>query len=429
MKNKLLPFLLALLCLFATSVRPAHASGTVAPAITYSATAFTATYSYVGTGSSAAVAANSACAKAGAGGTGYGTFNSGSTTTGKCYWSDGTYHSVYFTMGNSTSACPSNSTGTTTCTCNSGYEPNSGATACVVPSCPASGTTVSSGYYDLGTVSTAVIPGTACSSSGCRLEFEPYSFEASTTYYGATYYSVIDGITHYFSRGAYSAYKYDNGDGQGPTSTCTNGNGTSVPAPTAYSAMPPATCHAGQTLVTSSTSGKSKCYNDVTGKSVSTDSTAEVAATKAAADAGAAAAGAAAGSAAASAVAAAGGDAAAQTAASQSSAAAAAGAAAAAATMPDPCSDSSAVGCMSGGTDLVSDTGALTTKNITVGSIVPVNIGAAGSCPAPAAMVIHGQTYYFSYTTYCNYATGIKPILLVFAWLMAAGILVGSFKT
>lgn len=70
----------------------------------------------------------------------------------------------------------------------------------------------------------------------------------------------------------------------------------------------------------------------------------------------------------------------------------------------------------------------LGTKTTSV-AITPVTVGGAGACPAPSPMVLHGQTYFFKWDTYCNYATGIKPILLVFAWLSAAGILVGGFKS
>lgn len=70
----------------------------------------------------------------------------------------------------------------------------------------------------------------------------------------------------------------------------------------------------------------------------------------------------------------------------------------------------------------------LTEKNINV-AITPVGVGGPGSCPAPAPFTIAGRTAYFDYTTYCNYASGIRPILLAFAWLAAAGILIGGFKT
>lgn len=68
-------------------------------------------------------------------------------------------------------------------------------------------------------------------------------------------------------------------------------------------------------------------------------------------------------------------------------------------------------------------------KTINV-AITPVMVGGAGSCPAPTPFALHdGVTRYFQWTTYCNYAMGIKPILLAFAWLSAAGLLVGGFKS
>lgn len=95
----------------------------------------------------------------------------------------------------------------------------------------------------------------------------------------------------------------------------------------------------------------------------------------------------------------------------------------------DPCVDHpDRVSCADVGEGTVADNVPLETKTINVASIVPVVVGNAGSCPAPRAMVFRGQTHYFSYQTYCDFAIGIKPILLVFAWLTAAGILIGGFK-
>jgi hypothetical protein len=73
----------------------------------------------------------------------------------------------------------------------------------------------------------------------------------------------------------------------------------------------------------------------------------------------------------------------------------------------------------------------LTDKPINV-SITPIlegALGQAGSCPAPRAITLGGQTKYFDYTTFCNFSNGIRPVILAFAWLLAAGILVGGFKT
>lgn len=77
--------------------------------------------------------------------------------------------------------------------------------------------------------------------------------------------------------------------------------------------------------------------------------------------------------------------------------------------------------------DNVPDSVPIGTKTVDVGVITPVLVGSSGGCPAPSPMVLHGQTYYFDWTTYCNFAAWIKPLLLAFAWLAAAGILVGGF--
>ena len=61
-------------------------------------------------------------------------------------------------------------------------------------------------------------------------------------------------------------------------------------------------------------------------------------------------------------------------------------------------------------------------------AIEPFAVGSAGSCPVPSLMVLHGESHYFDWTTYCNFADGIRPILLAFAWLSAAGLLIGGFK-
>lgn len=76
--------------------------------------------------------------------------------------------------------------------------------------------------------------------------------------------------------------------------------------------------------------------------------------------------------------------------------------------------------------DSVSDSVPLEDKSTKV-EITVVPVGGDGSCPAPSVMVLHGHTYYFDWTTYCNFAILIKPVLLAFAWLAAAGILVGGF--
>lgn len=76
----------------------------------------------------------------------------------------------------------------------------------------------------------------------------------------------------------------------------------------------------------------------------------------------------------------------------------------------------------------VSDDVPLVEKEINISAIQPVQVGNAGACPAPLPMVLHGQTYFMKFDTYCNFGTGIKPIILAFAWLAAAGILIGGFR-
>lgn len=76
----------------------------------------------------------------------------------------------------------------------------------------------------------------------------------------------------------------------------------------------------------------------------------------------------------------------------------------------------------------IADDVPLDTKEISIAAIQPVSVGGAGACPAPLPLVLHGQTYFMKFDTYCQFATGIKPIILVFAWLAGAGILIGGFK-
>lgn len=426
MKNIFFVPLVILFCL-AFCVRGAYASGTVAvvpgsPLITSSSPC---TYPY---GATHAVMVQ--CYTSAFGGyefqyiapTGPGTHGTirwcyaGHTCTSSSWSSN--IDVIWYSAGSS--SCPANSTGTSTCTCNDPYVPSSDGTACVMPACPATGTSYSSGFYDVGTIDNGASPPTLTCSSSCQLE-----------YYGsnAQYHGLVNGVMHYYALGSYQNLSTINGG------SCSAG----VPAPGSVGmTLPVDSCAIGTTLVTGA-GGFSKCYSDSTGQSVSTDSASSVAATDAANAAAAAAAGAAAakaandsakaaalgqGQSAASAVEA--GNAAGIVAGGQ-----AAGAAAAAAALPskDPCQNSSTIGCMQAGTDTVSDSVPLGTKSITVSSIVPVIVGGAGSCPAPAAMTIHGQTYYFKYDTYCNFATGIKPIILAFAWLLSAGLLIGSFKS
>lgn len=301
--------------------------------------------------------------------------------------------------------CPSNSIGTTTCTCTDPYIPNAGATACVMPACPANGTSFSSGYYDIGTNPNAGsgLPATSGCDGAC-----------STAYNGDSigWRVQIGGVYHYFAKGGYFHIGV----------ACSSGS----PSVGVLTAIPSVSCSAGQSLVTGS-NGFQKCYDDMTGTFVDGNSASAVAAAQTLADAKTAAQIAAAGDA----VAAAGGSASDVAAAQSVAAGVAAAAVGAAGTNPDPvqaafCAENPTASiCVASDFGSVDDS-ALTdqVKNV---AITPVSVGGAGSCPAPSVMVLHGHTYYFDWTTYCNFANMIKPVLLAFAWLAAAGILVGGF--
>lgn len=71
----------------------------------------------------------------------------------------------------------------------------------------------------------------------------------------------------------------------------------------------------------------------------------------------------------------------------------------------------------------------LETKEINVSGISPVNVGGGGGCPSDKSFSVAGKTYMMSYSLYCDFAAGLRPIILAMAWLTAAGILIGGFKT
>lgn len=324
--------------------------------------------------------------------------------------------------------CPANAAGTSSCTCNTGYQPNAGATACVAVTCPTSGTFFRSSYVDVGTVPDGI--GTFSLDNVCSADCAVHLEMLVTPTPHNPYFGLVLGVKHYF---AWRSYFYSG-------NSCSGGS-LPVDAATITSS-----CAAGQSLVTGS-NGYAKCFNNSTGSEVNSNSASAVAAAKTLSDARIAAAIAAASAAAASSGLNASGVAAAQ-------AGAAGGSSGASGSWnpsnpyppgdpmnqycvdhPDAslCSVKTAcdnnpnlVSCAEFGT--VADDVPLGIKNVNVSSITPITVGGAGACPAPRAMVLHGHTYYMSFATYCNFATGIKPIILAFAWLAASGLLVGGFK-
>ncbi len=308
----------------------------------------------------------------------------------------------------SITGCPANATlANQTCTCDSGYTPNSGATACVqAVACAATGTPVSAGFYDLGTVDTASMPVLGCH-SGCTVEFVGTG--------SASYVQTVGGVKHYYALGQYvNLSSINNG-------ACATGSGAPAADSSALSALPAASCGANQGILTSS-SGAVTCFDQSTGATSTTVSASQVAATSAANAADAAAAGtagAAAGTAAATAAGASGGSAAAM------GQQAAANAAADQAAKDQYCvAHPDSVLCMVAGTPPAPD--AVSSVSV-VASATPVIFATAAGCPAPLTYSFHGVTYNISYQPACDFFTYLRPVVMTIAAATAAIILMGVF--
>lgn len=68
---------------------------------------------------------------------------------------------------------------------------------------------------------------------------------------------------------------------------------------------------------------------------------------------------------------------------------------------------------------------AIQNQNKGVGSITPFASG-AGSCPATVALPRGAE---FSYAPMCNFASGVRPIVLAIAWLLAGGMIFAWFRS
>lgn len=66
------------------------------------------------------------------------------------------------------------------------------------------------------------------------------------------------------------------------------------------------------------------------------------------------------------------------------------------------------------------------TNTVTVNS--NISLPGPGSCPAPATISTHFGNVTIDYSSYCNFASQLKPLVLTFAWLSAAFIVVGGMK-
>lgn len=271
------------------------------------------------------------------------------------------------------------------------------------PLCPVLDTLHSKGFFNIGTVPTGQLLKTACVAS-CGLYLR--------NGYSPAGRSMVNGVWRYFGSAEYLH--------TGQTCTPDTPNFLSD----FVGNLPSGTCAPGQSYITMN--GVTKCI-DSGGNDVNAASDAAAAKTLLEQRAAAAA------SAAREAATLAGADASGVIAAGVQAAADVAAAGVDAVNSNDPalaayCQDNpDAQICASNDFGTVEDQ-ALGEKTINV-QITPFAVGGAGSCPAPTAYTLHGKTVYFEWATYCSYATGVKPLLLAFAWLAAAGILVGGFRT
>lgn len=62
----------------------------------------------------------------------------------------------------------------------------------------------------------------------------------------------------------------------------------------------------------------------------------------------------------------------------------------------------------------------LENKNVPLAINAEGGFPSGGACPAPRSVSLLGQTFEFSMQAFCDFATAIKPLLIGFAWLMAA---------
>lgn len=169
---------------------------------------------------------------------------------------------TYIAYGSQTGTCPANSTGTVSCTCNTGFIPNVGATACVAEVvCPVAGIQHSKGFYNVGTVPTGKLMNAPCV-SGCKVELFSGVVPAAK--------QKINGIYYYYGS---AEYKH-------------TGAICSPDTPNFLAdfvgTLPSATCAVGQQMI--SMNGVTKCFNS-DGTEASANSASAVAAAKTLADA------------------------------------------------------------------------------------------------------------------------------------------------
>lgn len=85
------------------------------------------------------------------------------------------------------------------------------------------------------------------------------------------------------------------------------------------------------------------------------------------------------------------------------------------------------VGCMGVGEE--SDiTGATISEQAISTTITPKPITSASACPAPVSVPIGGVSVIFDYSLICQFASGIRAVVLALAWLSAGMIMIGAVR-
>lgn len=74
---------------------------------------------------------------------------------------------------------------------------------------------------------------------------------------------------------------------------------------------------------------------------------------------------------------------------------------------------------------------AIPIKNKDVSVLITPDSGwgsASGTCPAPRVLALHGLNTEYSWQPMCDFATGIRGVILAVAWLIAAGTVIGMAR-
>jgi hypothetical protein len=75
--------------------------------------------------------------------------------------------------------------------------------------------------------------------------------------------------------------------------------------------------------------------------------------------------------------------------------------------------------------DTTDTQGDLETKALDVNAITPVNVASSASCPADIPLP-KGMS--FSWSPVCQFAEGLRPVVLAMAWLFAGVLVLGGIR-